>query len=140
MQSKHIDGTWLLRLDPGEELLTELTGFCRRQGIECAHLSGIGAAGRLQVGVYLPARGCYQSQTFEGDFELTTLMGNITRKEGELFAHVHVNFAGSDLATHGGHVLQCVVSVTCEVVLRPLAASVQRTLDPALGLHTLHLG
>ncbi|MCD4827821.1 MAG: DNA-binding protein [Candidatus Cloacimonetes bacterium] len=139
MQSKCIDDTWVLRFDPGEEIMHELTAFCAEQGIATAELRGIGAARRIRAGLFNTTSREYVDKTFEGEFEITSLLGNITRKEGGIFAHVHISFANEQLQLFGGHLFECEISATCEIVLRPLAASIERTGKASIGLHTIDL-
>jgi len=129
----------MLRFEPGEELYGGLSDFCRERDVHLASIHGIGAARRIRVGVYDPAEQRYHERTFEGDFEITSLAGNITHRDGAPFAHVHINFADTQLNTRGGHLFEAEISLTCEVVLHTLPGVVDRVHAPATGLFVLDL-
>ena len=62
-------------------------------------------------------------------------MGNISRKDDEIFLHCHVTLADSEGRCFGGHLLDGNVAVACEfTVAVPEGAAPERTHDEDTGL------
>ena len=61
--------------------------------------------------------------------EISNLMGNVTRKDGQVYLHLHATLCDQNLLTHGGHVNELRISATCEMFLRTLPGQVFRRLD-----------
>ena len=55
-------------------------------------------------------------------------------KDGEPFVHMHGIFTGTDNKAFGGHVKEMGVGVTLEVILTPLASSLDRQPNDDIGL------
>ena len=77
----------------------------------------------------------YVANTFDGVMELTSLMGNITEKDGEPYLHLHATFGDLTGKVIGGHLNEAVVSATCELFVRKVEGHVGRRLDPETGLN-----
>lgn len=135
MEYKHCGNTVVLRVDRGEEIVSTVKEVCIKERISCAEVSGIGAVDRAVVGLYRVAEKKYCSNTFEGEREMTSLLGNITRKDGETYLHFHASFAGADGHSVGGHLSEAVVSGTAEIFIRILPVAVGRVHDSATGLN-----
>ena len=67
--------------------------------------------------------------------EITSLLGTITEKEGEPYLHLHINLCREDMSVIGGHLNECRISATCEMVVRKLDGAVGRRLDSEVGLN-----
>lgn len=117
MKSQRTRYGWVLRLDPGEEIGATISAFAAREGVRCGLISGLGAAGELELGYYGRALGEYLRRRFDGEFEILSLTGNLSELDGVPFTHLHVVIAGHDFAAFGGHLFRGVVTVTCEVQL-----------------------
>ena len=57
------------------------------------------------------------------------MTGNVTRKEGQVYLHLHTTLCDQTLKTYGGHVNELRISATCEMFLRTLSGQVSRYLD-----------
>ncbi len=71
--------------------------------------------------------------------EILSLAGNLAMKDAQPFAHLHVVLGGPKFEAVAGHLFEGKTAATCEIIVRPLKGFVQRTLDPATGLHLLDL-
>jgi len=127
----------ILRLSYGEELREQLENFCAENNIKAAWFTGIGATQKMEIGyANLKKRG-YDSQHFTEHMEITSLVGNISQKDGKPFMHAHGTFAGHDMKLIGGHIMTCVISATCEIKFEKLAGALNRKHDESTGLHLL---
>jgi len=130
-------GSWLLRLDKGEELIGSLTDFAEKEKFGFACVSGIGAASRATLAVFDTKKKKYTERDFKGDLEIVSLSGNITRLEtrnGKPRAHLHCCIAGRDNSAFAGHLVSAEISVTCEIVIRAYKVKVERKKDEETGL------
>ncbi len=115
MKAQNVRYGYVLRLDPGEEILASLAAFAKRERVLAGLVSGLGAAGDLELGYFVRAEERYVRESLAGEHEILALTGNLSALEGEPFAHCHVVVAGADLVARGGHLFRGVVTVTCEI-------------------------
>ena len=92
---------------------------------------------RIDRGVYDVAAKRYDSKTFTGAFEIVSLVGTITEKDGAFYQHLHMSAGNRDCEVFGGHLNRAVVSVTCEMVIRVLSGAVDRAPDPETGINLI---
>lgn len=128
---------YIVRIDKGEEVIESLNKFIREENIKAGSVTGIGAAGLIETGLYNTKKKTYDSKTFEGDFEITNFSGNITKINGEHYLHMHITFADEDLKAYGGHLNKAVISGACEIVVDIIDATIERELDEEIGLNIL---
>ena len=70
-------------------------------------------------------------------FEITSLIGNVTRKDGEVYLHIHINFGDEEGLIKGGHLVRSIISATSEIVVRRINGKVGRKLSNEIGLNLL---
>ena len=100
-------------------------------------VTGIGGVREVRLAYYDRSEKKYEEKTFQEQLELTSLVGNVTVKDGTLFLHAHGTFARRDYTVIGGHVVSGVVSQLLEFVLTPTENTAVRELDESLGLYTI---
>ncbi|BCS94437.1 hypothetical protein DSLASN_00690 [Desulfoluna limicola] len=127
----------LVRLDPGEEVLASLTSVCRKGNIALGSISGIGAVNKAKVGLFNPTTKNYHSTTFEGNFEVTGLSGNVSQMNGEVYLHLHATLADGEHNAFGGHLNEAWVSATAEICIDVVNGTVGRKFNEAIGLNLL---
>jgi len=137
MQFRKIGSRFILRIDKGEEIVETLLKLCKEQNIRLGTIAGIGAAGLLTVGFFETATKTYHSKEFEGDYEITSLMGNITEKDGEPYLHLHITFADTEQHAYGGHLSSAVISGTFEGIIQTIEGSLDRHFNDDVGLNLL---
>ena len=135
MQYRVFGDTYVVRLQRGEEVLACLRELCEKESISLGTVSAIGAVNHVVVGVYRVDEQKYVANTFDGVMELTSLMGNITEKDGEPYLHLHATFGDLTGKVIGGHLNEAVVSASCELFVRKVEGHVGRRLDPETGLN-----
>lgn len=135
MQTRMFGDTYVVRLQRGEEILASLQKLCVEEQIALGTVSAIGAVNHVVIGVYRVEEQQYVANSFDGVLELTSLMGNITEKDGGPYLHLHAAFGGLDGKVIGGHLNEAVVSATCELFVRKIDGHIGRRLDPETGLN-----
>ena len=138
MEYKRFGSRMVLRIDRGEEVLTQLHRAAEQEGIRLAAVSGLGAVGDFTVGVFHTAERQYHAHRFQGDFEIVSLVGTITTKDGEFYAHLHMSAGDTEGRVLGGHLNEAVISATCELVITLLDGQVERAMDPVIQRNLWH--
>ena len=135
MDYRRFGETIMLRLDPGDEICASLTELAAREKIALAEVSGIGATDDLDVGVFDLSKMDYNVFHFDGNREITSIVGTLTEKDGQPYQHVHITAAGPDGVVVGGHLKRAVVNITAEIVVRVIPGNVGRKLNPAFRIN-----
>lgn len=128
---------YILRLDSGEDLIGSVQEYCREKKIKNAWFNAIGSTWDLQLAYYDLDKKTYQIMDFEEFLEIISVTGNISIKDGAIFAHAHGMFGRHDMSTLGGHINRCIISATGEVMLRALGGEIKRGFDEESGLYIL---
>ena len=132
MDYRKFGDDYVLRLDRGEEAVSCLTDLCERENIRLGAVQGLGAADRVVIGLYDVSSRVYHKTTLEGPMEITSLVGNISRKDGTPYLHLHINVCDEQMRVLGGHLNECRISATAEIAVRVIAGDVGRRLDDAV--------
>ncbi|MBR6030207.1 MAG: DNA-binding protein [Clostridia bacterium] len=135
MEYRRKKKTIVVRLDRGEEIISALTEVCQREKITFAAISGIGAADQATVGLYNVEEQVYRKTELTGPMEICALTGNASRKDGEVYLHLHITLCDEEMRCRGGHLNACRIAATAEIVLQVSSLKVERRLDPAVGLN-----
>lgn len=137
MEYKKFDDNYVLRLNRGEEVITSIKELCEKENIKLAEITGLGASDLVEIGVFNINTKEYKTKTFEGMFEITSLVGNVTRKDGEVYLHIHINFGDEQGNVKGGHLVKSKISATSEIIIRKIEGEVGRKLSNEIGLNLL---
>ena len=125
-------------MDRGDEIVSTIMDICKREGIRSAVFSGIGGCSDVEMQVFIPERGEFETERVEGTLELVSLMGNVVSDDADqLFHHTHALFTWPDHGQHrsvSGHLKSSTVLYTAEIELRPVTGGViRRQYDPETG-------
>lgn len=126
---------FLIRLDPGESVISALTELAEKQGWNSGFIFAIGSVRNPELGYYSMNEKKYYKQLFTGDFEVVHLAGNLTRVGDKAFFHLHTILSDEHYQTIAGHLFEASVSGTLECSLRTSKLSVTRKLHPETGLN-----
>ena len=135
MDYRSFGDTLVIRLDPDEEIIENLRAIAEKEQIKLASVEALGAINDFTVGVFDTVEKKYYSNRFQGAYEIVSLTGTITTKDGAFYQHLHMSAGESSGAVFGGHLSRAVVSATCEMIVRVIDGRVERVLDPDIGLN-----
>ena len=81
----------MVSINTGEKVVETLKEFCKDNNIKLGTISGIGAVKKATIGFYNLETKKYYPKELNGDYEITSLLGNISTMNGEVYLHLHVN-------------------------------------------------
>ncbi len=132
----HENNQYILRFDPGEEVVSTLKDFCKKERIFSGVFQGIGACDKLKLSYYDLKLKKYVEKDFNQDLEITNLTGNVAMHGEDIIIHMHGNLGDTEFQALGGHVMAITISVTGEIYLTKFDQPVNRKpyLDTPLKL------
>lgn len=137
MEFRRFENDYVVRLNKGENVIESLKKLCKEENIKLAEITGLGASDKVEIGVFNINTKEYKTKVFEGMFEITSLVGNATRKDGEVYLHIHINFGDAEGNVYGGHLVDSKISATSEIIVRKINGEVGRKLSEEIGLNLL---
>ena len=88
MEYRKIGDNYYIRMDRGDEIISNLLEICEKESIPSAVFSGIGGCQSAELQVFIPETGSFETEQLEGMLELVSLNGNVVRDDdGKLFHH-----------------------------------------------------
>ena len=123
-----------LSIDKGECVNASILDIAKRNNITFGWINGIGAISDPEIGYFDVHKKEYIKKVMSGHFELISLLGNITYKEGELFIHSHITFTDTDFRAYGGHLFDCKIAAAGEFIIFMGEEKISRTYCDKVGL------
>lgn len=135
MEFKKFGDKYVIRLDKGEEVVESLKKFCRDEKVNLGFIKGIGATNKAVVGLFDTDTKQYISAELKGNYEITSLLGNISTMNGEVYLHLHINLADKEHKTYGGHLNSAIISATGEILVETIEGKVDREFSKDIGIN-----
>ncbi len=135
MEYRRFGDDIVVRIDKGEEIIQKMLEVCEKEKVILANINALGAVGEFEVGLFKTDEKKYYSEVHKGDFEIVSLTGSITTKEGKLYHHIHMSAGDKENKVYGGHLNYAKVSATCEMFIRVISGNVERELNEEIGLN-----
>jgi len=126
---------FIVSLDNHVSIMEALKAFCKENDIKSGSISGIGAVNEATFRYLNPNTMAYVDKLYEEQMELTAIEGNISRKDGQVYLHIHVTASRSDYSCVGGHLLDARISGACELFIEDYALPVGRKADAETGIN-----
>jgi predicted DNA-binding protein with PD1-like motif len=126
-------GRYVLRLDPGEEVVASITAFAQERGVHAGWVSGLGSADHTVLGFLDPKENVYLKRTFDERLEIGHLTGNIGVEGDKPFCHLHAVVSPRELLAYAGHLHEAKVGVVVEVFVVTMQGVLSRVVDPVTG-------
>ena len=135
MDYRRFGKTIVMRIDKGEEILTQLKAMALKENVQLASVRALGATNDFTVGVFKVEEKKYYANHFTGDFEIVSLTGTISTMNGEYYAHLHMSAGDAQGRVFGGHLNEAIISATCEMVVEVIDGQVDRAFSEEVGLN-----
>jgi predicted DNA-binding protein with PD1-like motif len=139
MEYKKIDNTIAVRIYKGEDVIEQIKNLAAAENIKAGTIFGLGAGNSIEIGIFDLKEKTYKTKIYEGMFEITSLIGNLSIKDNEPYLHMHINFSDEENKVYGGHLVKCVIALTAEIFINILDGNLQRKFDSTLGGFMLNL-
>jgi predicted DNA-binding protein with PD1-like motif len=123
-------------LQTGDLINKSLTEISVKENISNAWINGIGAIDSVEVGYMDVVNKKYQKRNFNDNYELISLIGNITIKDGVPFVHTHITFSDTEYKVFGGHLFDAKITATGEIILTVADSKIDRQFNENVGIHT----
>lgn len=138
MEYRKFPQGYALRLDPGEEVVDCLTRLVEQENIQLGTVSALGAANDVTMGIFNTEEKKYYSRRCQGQFEISALVGNVTRQEGKPYLHLHITIGNPVTGeVYAGHLSACTISATLELFLQTWDGQIGRKFSDTVGLNLL---
>jgi predicted DNA-binding protein with PD1-like motif len=137
MKFKKFGSKWVVSINIGEEVVETLKKFCKDNKIKLGTINGIGAVKKATIGFYNLETKKYHPKELDGDYEITSLSGNISTMDGEVYLHLHINLADSTYNTFGGHLNSAVIGGVGEIIIEEIDGEIEREFNEKVGLNLL---
>lgn len=137
MKFKKFGNKWVVSINIGEEVVETLKKFCKDNNVKLGTISGIGAVKKATIGFYNLETKKYYLKELNGNYEITSLLGNISTMDGEVYLHLHINLADSTYNTFGGHLNSAVIGGVGEFIIEEIDGKVKRGFNEEVGLNLL---
>ena len=136
MNYRKVNDRIFVSLQTGDLINESLRLIAVEENILNAWINGIGAIDNVKVGYMDVNNKKYQKRNFDEHYELLSLIGNITYKDGEPFVHTHVTFSNTECNVFGGHLFDAKITATGEIVLSLADSKIDREYNENIGIHT----
>ena len=135
MDYRRFGDTLIVRIDRDEEIVEQVRAVAEKEEIRLASVEALGAIREFTVGLFHTTEKKYYTNDFNGAFEIVSLTGTISTKDGAFYQHLHMSAGDAKGNVFGGHLNRAGVSATCEMVIRVIDGQVERAMDPEIGLN-----
>jgi predicted DNA-binding protein with PD1-like motif len=127
--------SFLFRIPEGEEIVAYLTDFALKHNVLIGTVEAIGTLRNPKIGYFQRDLNEYKVISLEGYYELASLMGNVSLKDGKPFLHLHVVLGDENGHAYAGHLVEGEVFIA-EVFLQELLGELleRKPLENGLSL------
>ena len=124
-----------VKMEKGEEIIDSLQKIIEKYNIVSGWINGIGLIEKIRIGSYDITTKSYNEVDFENAFELTSLIGNITKKDGKPFLHAHITMSDHSCNAFGGHLFHATIAAAGEFFIKVTDNIINRKFDNDTGLY-----
>lgn len=136
---KRFDDKLVIRLLKGDKLVESIKEIFNKENIKAGSITGLGAVDKLDMGFFNPTTKEYNPLIFEENMELTSLVGNVSQKDGEVYTHLHIVCGREDASTVSGHLNEAEISLTAEIFVDIIDGKIGRVFDEDLGINIIDI-
>jgi uncharacterized protein len=128
---------FILVLNKGDKLIEAIMSCANKLQLKSAAIWGIGAIAEPKLAYYNLDTKQYSYKTFAGDFEIISLIGNITKLDDKYIVHAHIAVSDGNFQLVAGHLSEATVSVTAEITILPFSGAINRKLNSEFALNLI---
>ena len=145
MQARVVGGlaggprTWALVFGKDDDVMSGLSDWAAREGIQGGHLQAIGSMSSALFGWFDKEQRAYLNIPVDEQVECISLNGDIGLVQGKPALHVHGCVVRRDGVVKGGHLLHAVAWPTLEVFATEAEVPMHKQADAETTLKTFQL-
>ncbi len=124
----------LVVLEQGEKIVDSLLRVVEQKHIRSGFIQGIGAGKDFTLGYYDLESKEYVKKDFPGEYEITSLMGNVGILNNRPILHLHITLSDSQFRAWGGHLFEGTITGTLEVFIFRDSGRIIRKMDTKRNL------
>lgn len=136
---KRYKDTVVVRLLKGDKIVESLHEVLEKEDIKAGSIRGLGAVKKLDIGFFNPSSKEYNPLIYDEYMEVTSLVGNASRKDGEVYTHLHIVCGREDGSSVSGHLNEAEISLTAEIFIDILDGEIGRVFDEDIGINIMDL-
>jgi len=126
---------WIGRIPFRSDLLESVQQFAAEEKITSAKVEIIGAVEKAVISYYNQDKRVYEDRKFDRHLEIVSCLGNLSLRDGEAVAHLHLALGDSEGDLVGGHLQKGTVVFAGEFVIEEIVGpDLQREYDPETDL------
>ncbi len=137
MKYRQLDNKFILRFDHQDDFKAEFLRFCNEASVEAGSYSGIGSFANCQLGYFDLGTKSFQKIQITENYEVASLIGNLTRLENKAYLHTHVTLGGKNFNTKAGHLCRATIGATLEMVFEKITGKLSRRFSDEIGLNLI---
>ncbi|MEM4672523.1 MAG: DNA-binding protein [Sulfolobales archaeon] len=131
--------SFLLRVPEDSDIIEFLKTYARNHGIYKAYVSGIGSFKEAVIAYYDIELQRYIPRELKEIVEITSLTGNISLADGDVFPHIHVTLGRRDGSVLGGHLIRG-ITLLAEVYIQEVPGQPLERKPWKYGLRAWEIG
>ena len=134
MKYKKVDDKIYISIDKGELVNDKLLEVAKIEKLNSGWINGLGAISDIEIGYWDIEKKIYIKKYFDEDYELLSLIGNISLVNNESFIHTHISFSNTEFKVFGGHMFDAKVIAAAEFCIFTSNYHLHRKLNCDIGL------
>jgi uncharacterized protein len=128
--------TYIGYLPHGSDLLNGITGYIIKNKVQIGEIRGLGAVSRAVIRYFNQNSLGYETITLDEHLEILSLYGNISIRDYEPFAHVHLTLGNNRGQAFGGHLAEGTIVFAAEIMIHEFEGrKIVRDRDEKTGLY-----
>ena len=126
------DGRYVMRLDPGDEVIASLRQFASEESVTAGWITGIGSTSTAIMSWLDPESGEYVRRKLDEPMEIGNLSGTISvaAEDGRAFVHLHAVLAPRELLAYSGHIHEARTGAVMEIFIFTFDLKLERHAVP----------
>ncbi len=140
MNHKVIDDKIFISIDKGELVNQKLLEVAEQEKLTSGWINGLGAISNIEIGYWDIEKKIYVKQKFDDDYELLSLIGNVSLVDNKPFIHTHISFSDTKFRVFGGHLFDAEIIAAAEFCIFVSDYHLHRKLNCDIGLSLWNIG
>ena len=140
MSCKKVDNKIFISIEKGELINEKLLKIAEKEELNSGWINGLGAISNIEIGYWDIEKKIYVKQKFDDDYELLSLIGNVSLVDNKPFIHTHISFSDTKFKVFGGHLFDAKVIAAAEFCIFISDYHLHRKLNCDIGLSLWNIG